>query len=176
MVLTFVLGIVPGTFFCVMAVGLGCMSLVSLVFPYVLGCSAELGAVRASGCSRGSNGSVRIHRVVLRRRRYGDAESRAMAAVRDPGYCLLRRNSCEGARVFSARRMVLFLFAGDRRRASRGQISHSLEETSCERITSSCSGRWNGIAGAPRARHFIMHSRRATTVSAPPLNCGVSRT
>lgn len=33
MVLTFVLGIVPGTFFCVMAVGLGCMSLVSLVFP-----------------------------------------------------------------------------------------------------------------------------------------------
>jgi hypothetical protein len=30
-------------------------------------------------------------------------------------------------------------------------------------------------AGAPQVRHFIMHMRRAGQVSAPPLNCGVSR-
>ena len=43
------------------------------------------------------------------------------------------------------------------------------------RLTSSCSGPWNGIAGAPQARHFIMRLRRAATDSARPLNCGVSR-
>src|SRR5262250_2446140 len=46
--------------------------------------------------------------------------------------------------------------------------------TNACRLTSSCSGRWNGVAGAPQARHFTMRSRRAPTGSAPPLNCGVS--
>ena len=41
------------------------------------------------------------------------------------------------------------------------------------RITSSWSGPWYGIAGAPQVRHFIMHMRRAGQRSAPPLNCGV---
>jgi hypothetical protein len=43
------------------------------------------------------------------------------------------------------------------------------------RLTSSCSGRSYGVAGAPHVRHFIMHVRRASRGSAPPLNCGVRR-
>src|SRR5438477_10860421 len=43
------------------------------------------------------------------------------------------------------------------------------------RITSSCSGRSDAITVAPRARHFTLRSRRSAEVSAPPLNCGVSR-
>jgi uncharacterized DUF497 family protein len=35
--------------------------------------------------------------------------------------------------------------------------------------------RWTGIAGAPQARHSTVRSRRATSCSAPPLNCGVRR-
>jgi hypothetical protein len=43
------------------------------------------------------------------------------------------------------------------------------------RITSSCSGRIPSYHGAPHVRHFIMHTRRASRGSAPPLNCGVMR-
>ena len=35
--------------------------------------------------------------------------------------------------------------------------------------------RSNGIAVPPRARHFILRSRRLAAVSEPPLNRGVSR-
>ena len=50
-----------------------------------------------------------------------------------------------------------------------------LRAVSRDRLTSSCSGRCKRYRGAAHARHFIMRVRRATTVSAPPLNCGVSR-
>jgi hypothetical protein len=48
-------------------------------------------------------------------------------------------------------------------------------DASAQRITSSCSGRPIGNAGAPQVRHFIVHMRRAGQRRVPPLNCGVMR-
>ena len=69
--------------------------------------------------------------------------------------------------------MALWPFVGAKRLLLHRR--RRLRAVSRDRLTSSCSGRWNGVAGAPRARHFIMRSRHATTGSAPPLNCGVMR-
>ena len=39
-----------------------------------------------------------------------------------------------------------------------------------------CSGRCQGIAGAPQVRNFIAHMRRTGGRGVPRLNCGVMRT